>query len=300
MSRVKCGLIALAAVIAFLGHANAQDLDPRRYVNLPIDQNFIAIAYAYSEGDVNVSSSSPLSDASIRVNGPAFVYVRTFGLAGNAASFDALVPYTCANGSALFNGERRSRNICGPGDVKLRLSYNFVGAKAVSLRDFAKEPTSVVVGTSVQVSAPTGQYEDGKLLNIGANRWYIKPEIGFSVPWNKWSFEFATGVRLFTDNEDLLGVTLKQDPFYNLQAHVIYDLTRRQWVSFDANYFFGGNTYLDGVPAAARQNNSRLGLTWAFALNSKQILKILAHTGVIGRVANDSDMLTVAWTYRWD
>jgi len=300
MSRATCGSIAFAAIIFFLGHANAQDLDPRRYVNLPIDQNFIAIAYAYSEGDVNVSPSSPLSDASIRVSGPAFVYLRTFGLGGNAGSFDALVPYTCANGSAVFNGERLSRKICGPGDLKLRLSYNFVGAKAVSLREFANQPTSVVVGASIQASAPTGQYEDGKLLNIGANRWYIKPEIGFSVPWRKWSFEFATGIRLFTDNEDLLGVRLEQDPLYNLQAHAIYDLTRRQWVSLDTNYFFGGNTYLDGVPAAARQNNSRLGLTWALALNSKQILKILAHTGVIGRVANDSDMVTVAWTYRWD
>jgi hypothetical protein len=293
-------LIAFAAVIVFLGHANAQDLDPRRYVNLPIDQNFIAIAYAYSEGDVNVAPSSPLSDAAIRVNGPAFVYVRTFDLAGNAGSFDALVPYTCANGSAVFNGERRSRNVCGPGDLKLRLSYNFVGAKAVSLREFAKQPTSVVVGASVQVSAPIGQYDAGKLLNIGANRWYIKPEIGFSVPWKKWSFEFATGVRIFTDNEDLLGVRLEQDPLYNLQAHLIYDLTRRQWVSLNANYFFGGNTYLDGAAATDRQNNSRLGLTWAFALNSQQILKVLAHTGVMGRVANDSDMVTVAWTYRWD
>lgn len=300
MSRVTCGLIAFAAVIVFLGHANAQDLDPRRYVNLPIDQNFIAIAYAYSEGDVNVAPSSPLSDAAIRVNGPAFVYVRTFDLAGNAGSFDALVPYTCANGSAVFNGERRSRNVCGPGDLKLRLSYNFVGAKAVSLREFAKQPTSVVVGASVQVSAPIGQYDAGKLLNIGANRWYIKPEIGFSVPWKKWSFEFATGVRIFTDNEDLLGVRLEQDPLYNLQAHLIYDLTRRQWVSLNANYFFGGNTYLDGAAATDRQNNSRLGLTWAFALNSQQILKVLAHTGVMGRVANDSDMVTVAWTYRWD
>ena len=300
MSKATSALIALTAVIVLLGHANAQDLDPRRYVNLPIDQNFIAIAYAYSEGDVNVSPSSPLSDASIRVNGPAFVYLRTFGFAGNASSFDALVPYTCANGSAVVNGERLSRKICGPADVKLRLSYNFVGAKAVGLREFAKQPKGVVAGASVQISAPTGQYDGDKLLNISANRWYIKPEIGFSVPWRKWSFEFATGVRIFTDNDDFLGDRLKQDALYNLQGHVIYDLTRRQWVALDANYFFGGNTYLNGVPAAERQNNSRLGFTWAFALNSQQILKVLAHSGVIGRVANDSDMLTVAWTYRWD
>lgn len=158
----------------------------------------------------------------------------------------------------------------------------------------------VVVGASVQVSFPTGQYDSDKLLNIGANRWYIKPEIGLSVPWRKWSFEFAAGVRYFTDNDEFLGTTLEQDPLYNVQAHLIYDLTPRQWVSLDGNYFSGGETYQNGVSAASRQNNSRLGLTWAVALNSQHILKFLAHTGVVGRIANDSDMFTAAWTYRWD
>jgi len=300
MNRVICTSITGLAVIVLLGHAHAQDLDPRRYVNLPIGQNFFGLAYAYSEGDVNVSASSPLSDASIRVDGPAVIYARTFGLAGNSGSFDMLVPYACANGNALFNGERRSRSICGPGDARLRLSYNFLGAKAVSLSEFSRQPQMVVVGTSVQVSVPTGQYDTDKLLNIGANRWYIRPEIGFSIPWRKWSFEFATGVRFFTDNDEFLGTTLERDPIYNMQAHMIYDLTRRQWVSLDGNYFFGGETYQDGVPSAPRQDNSRLGFTWAVALNSQHILKFLVHTGVVGRIANDSDMYTVAWTYRWD
>jgi hypothetical protein len=68
----------------------------------------------------------------------------------------------------------------------------------------------------------------------------------------------------------------------------------------DANYFFGGDTEKDGVSSGSRQNNSRLGLTWTVSLNSKHLLKFLAHTGVFGRVSNDSDTFTVAWSYRWD
>ena len=221
-------------------------------------------------------------------------------MSAHSASFDALMPYTCANGSAVFNGERLSRSVCGPGDARLRLSYNFIGAKALSLSEFVKQPKTVVVGASVQVSVPTGQYDSEKLLNIGANRWYIKPEIGVSFPWRKWSFEFATGIRFFTDNDDFIGVRLEQDPLYNVQAHLIYDLTPRQWISLDSNYFFGGDTYQNDVPSAPRQDNSRLGVTWAVALSSQTILKFLAHTGVVGRIANDSDMFTVALTYRWD
>jgi len=225
----------------------------------------------YSEGDVNFSSSVPLTDAKIRVDGPALAYLRTFSIAGKSASVDFLLPYACVAGSALLNGERASREVCGLADTSLRVSYNFIGAPATELREFVRRKRTAVVGASVQIGMPTGQYDADKLLNVGANRWYIKPEIGVSIPVNKWSFEFAAGVRIFTDNSDFL-----------------------------ANYFFGGDTFQDDAPSSTRQNNSRLGLTWTIGLNSKHLLKFLAHTGVIGRISNDSDTFTVAWSYRWD
>lgn len=297
--RNKLTLAAIA--ILLLNNANAQDLDPRRYTNIPVGQNFLALAVVYSEGDVNFASSVPLTDARIRVDGPALAYLRTFAIAGKSASVDVLLPYGCVAGSALLDGERASREVCGLGDSALRVSYNFTGAPAAELPDFVRQKKTTVVGASLQVGMPTGQYDADRLLNLGANRWYIKPEIGASIPWKKWNFEFAAGVRIFTDNDSFVGdVNLAQDPLYNIQFHVIYDLTPRQWVSLDANYFFGGDTFQDGAPSATSQNNSRLGMTWTVALNSKHLLKFVAHTGVIGRISNDSDTFTVAWSYRWD
>jgi len=294
-------LILVVITMLLFSNANAQDLDPRRYTNIPVGQNFLALAFVYSEGDVNFSSSVPLTDAKIRVDGPALAYLRTFSIAGKSASVDFLLPYACVAGSALLNGERASREVCGLADTSLRVSYNFIGAPATELREFVRRKRTAVVGASVQIGMPTGQYDADKLLNVGANRWYIKPEIGVSIPVNKWSFEFAAGVRIFTDNSDFLDdVNLTQDPLYNIQSHVIYDLTPRQWVSLGANYFFGGDTFQDDAPSSTRQNNSRLGLTWTIGLNSKHLLKFLAHTGVIGRISNDSDTFTVAWSYRWD
>lgn len=301
VQRCRNRLIIAVIAILLLGQATAQDLDPRRYTNIPVGQNFLALAFSYSEGDVNFSSSIPLSDANIRVDGPALAYLRTFAIAGKSASVDVLLPYACVAGSAALDGERASRDVCGLGDTALRVSYNFFGAPAAELREFVRQKKTIVVGASVQIGAPTGQYDADKLLNIGANRWYIKPEIGVTVPWNKWSFELSAGVRLFTDNSEFIGdVNVAQDPLYNIQSHVIYDLSPRQWVSLDGNYFFGGDTTVDGVPSESRQKNSRLGLTWTLALNSKHLLKFLAHTGVIGRISNDSDTFTVAWSYRWD
>jgi hypothetical protein len=216
----------IAAIAIFpLNSTHAQDLDPRRYTNIPVGQNFLALAVLYSEGDVTFAPSVPLTDARIRVDGPALAYLRSFAIAGKSASFDVLLPYGCVAGSAVLDGERASRDVCGLGDSALRVSYNFIGAPAAELPEFVRQKKATVVGASLQVGMPTGQYDDDKLLNVGANRWYIKPEIGLSIPWKKWSFEFAAGVRIFSDNDSFVdGATLSQDPIYNIQSHVIYDL----------------------------------------------------------------------------
>jgi len=158
-----------------------------------------------------------------------------------------------------------------------------------------------VVGASVQVLVPVGQYDSERLLNIGANRWVLRPEIGMSLPHGKWSFEFSAGARFYQDNDEyLVDSTLKQDPVYNFQIHVVYDLSPRQWLSVNANYFFGGATLVNDVPSLNEQGNSRLGATWNTALNSSNILQFSVDTGVITRVGNDSTNVSVAWLYRWE
>ena len=287
--------------IFLFGSVEAQDLEPRRYVNVPVSQNFIRVAYGYSEGEVNTSPSLPLEDAFLTMHGGSLSYLRTMSIAEKAASFDAFVPYFCASGRVVLDGERQPGNVCGSGDARLRITYNFVGAPAMTLSEFVKQEKELVVGASLQLYIPSGQYDANRLLNIGANRWVIRPELGMSIPWRKWSFEFAAGARFFTDNDEFVGnVVLEQDPLYNLQAHLVYDLTPRQWISLDGNYFFGGVTYQDSVETPTRQENARLGLNWAVALNSKHLLRLAAHWGVITRVGNDSDNYSVAWTYRWD
>ncbi len=294
--------VGYAIVRLFLsGSAEAQDLDPRRYVNLPANQNFLRVAYGYSEGNLNVAPSVPLEDASLTIEGGSLAYLRTMDIGGKASSFDVWLPYLCTSGSAVLEGVQRNHSVCGQGDARIRITYNFVGAPAMELSEFAKQEKNVVVGASLQVSIPTGQYDDDKLVNIGANRWVIKPEIGMSIPWRNWTFEFTAGVRFFTDNDEFVGnVLLEQDPLYNLQAHLIYDLSPRQWLSLNGNYFFGGVTFQESVKTDTRQENSRVGLTWSVAVNSKHVLKFGARRGVITRIGNDSDTYVVEWIYRWD
>jgi len=281
--------------------SQAQELDPRSYINIPIGQNFIGLVYSYTDGDVYTSPDVPIEDLTLRIDGPSLVYANTFGLFGHSAKFDMFVGHACTFGKAVFEGENVSRNFCGITDTKVRLNYNFYGAPALTLKEFARHKKEIVMGASLQINIPTGEYDTDFVFNIGSNRWYLRPEIGISIPLNKWEFDFSVGGKFFTDNDEFLKTsTLAQDPIYNFQMHIIYDIKRGQWIALNANYFQGGETYLDGEKTSLTRGNERMGITYSLAINAQHSLKLLANKGVTTRLGNDSIVYNIGWLYRWE
>jgi hypothetical protein len=156
------------------------------------------------------------------------------------------------------------------------------------------------VGASLQVSVPAGQYDETKLINLGTNRWFFKPEIGVSKALGPWTLEAQTAVTLFTTNNDFFnGNKRSQDPLYSLQAHAIYNFSSGIWGSVDATYFAGGRTTLNGVLQVDRQQNWRMGATLAFPVDLYNSIKLYASKGVSARTGNSFDLLGIAWQYRW-
>ena len=279
----------------------AQELDPRSYINLPIGQNFIGLVYAYTDGDVYTSPDVPIEDLTLRVDGQALLYARTFGLFGQSAKFDMSVGHACASGKAVFKGENVSRSFCGITDTKMRLNYNFYGAPALSLKEFASHKKNIVMGASLQINFPTGEYDTDFVFNIGSNRWYFRPEIGISIPVNKWEFDFSVGAKFFSDNDELKKTsTFAQDPIYNFQMHIVYDIKRGHWIALNANYFQGGDTFVDGERSSITRGNERMGITYSYAINAHHSLKLLANKGVTTRLGNDSNAYGIGWVYRWE
>jgi Putative MetA-pathway of phenol degradation len=118
--------------------------------------------------------------------------------------FDVILPYAWASGSAKLAGQPREREVSGLGDPRLRFSMLPYGAPALSLAEFADFKPDIIIGKSLEVTAPLGQYDADKLLNIGTNRWSFKPEVGISKTVGPLTLELATGVRFYTDNNDFL------------------------------------------------------------------------------------------------
>lgn len=291
----------LVLVVTLLSNfVQAQEIEPRAYTNAPIGVNFLVAGIGYSEGGISFDPAVRLTNANIKTDLAALAYARVLDIGGQSAKFDLIVPYASLNGTADYIGQPVARDISGFGDPKLRLSMNFLGAPALTLDQFAGYRHDLIVGGSLQVSLPIGQYDPAKLVNIGSNRWYVKPELGMSKGWGQWTLELSTGATIFGDNEDFFGGKRReQAPIYSFQSHLVYGFSAGIWGALTAAYFTGGQTKIDGVRGHDLQQNTRIGATLAWPIDRRNSIKLHASSGVYTRTGTDFDTIGLAWQYRW-
>jgi outer membrane putative beta-barrel porin/alpha-amylase len=295
-----CTVLGIVASAFGVADAKAQEAEPRSYSNTPIGLNFLIGGYAYSEGKIAFDPDLAIANASFSSHTEAFAYVRSFDLGGQSAKFDVIVPASSFSAQALVNGQPAERQMSGLGDLRFRLSANLFGAPALSAKDFASYRQDIIVGVSIQVSAPLGQYDDSKLLNLGNNRWSFKPELGISKALGPWTFELAPSVTVFSGNRDFFGGnTFSQAPIYAVQGHILYNFQSGIWMALDGIYFAGGHTALNGVQSDNEQANTRAGFTLGVPIDRNNSLKLSASTGTTTRTGARFSAVGIAWQYRW-
>ena len=217
-----------------------------------------------------------------------------------SSNFIFVVPYACASGSATFAGQTNNRDVCGLADPKFQLTVNFLGAPALSLKEFAGYKQDTIMGASLKVTPPVGQYDSSKIVNIGTNRWSLEPGIGISKAFGSLTTELAGGVSFYSDNTDFLGGrTLAVDPIYSIQGHIIYNFKSGIWCALDGTYYWGGLTAVNGIEGDTLQENTRFGGTLALPINRHNSVKLYTSSGVSTRTGSDFDKLGLSWQYRW-
>ena len=300
-SRAGLAASTVAALAAsWVSRAAAQELEPRQYSNIPRGLNFLVTGYATSDGGVLVDPSIAFQDAEIEIDGPVVGYARSIALGDFSAKVDAGAAHVCLDGSATLDGQRVSRSVCGWSDAKVRLAVNFKGAPALRLGDFASYSQDLVIGASVQLGVPVGDYDTDYVVNIGSNRWSARTEVGFSKVVQRWLLELAVGGTFYEDNDEFRGSrTRQQEPIYSLQGHVVRNFGSGVWIALDATHYRGGSTKTDGLPDQNLQENRRLGLTVSIPINPAQSVKLYYSTGVSTRTGTDFDTFGAAWQYRW-
>lgn len=296
-------ILIVAAVLT-----SAQDLAPRAYIITPIHSNAVVVTYSYFDGDLIFDNSVPITGATAKVSVPIFSVFHSFNLAGRTANFTASLPYGLGNvrGTVMDADTKAYRS--GLFGTTFRFSVNLMGGAAMDLGDFRKWRQKTIIGASLRVVPPTGQYDPTKLINYGSNRWAFKPEVGVSRRWSHWVLDGYAAVWFFTTNHEFFshnqyspGTNVqKQESIGAFEGHLSYDVKPRLWASFDGNFWVGGRTTLNGVESpGSLQRNSRIGATVSLPVSKHQSLKFSYSRGAYIRYGGNFNNISVGWQYSW-
>lgn len=218
------------------------------------------------------------------------------------ASAQFSLPYADGLTEGVIENEFRQRKTSGLTDARVRITVNLRGAPTMDAADFQalRNDPKTIIGASLLVQAPTGDYDGDRLINLGTNRWAIKPAIGMIVPLHRtWLFELEVGAWFFADNDDFLGETREQDPIISTEAHLIKRIRPGFWASLDVNYYVGGETRIGNDFRDDLQRNARAGFTFVFPVKRRYAIRTGFSTGIATRSGGDFDMVTLSWNRAW-
>ena len=271
--------ILLMISIGLPERAGAQDLEPRRWSHLPIGQNVVGVGYGYTEADIFFNPVLKITYGTARINSLGFIAIHTFDLAGKSARISLLLPYASGRWDGDVDGEFQIIHRRGGGDPRLRFSVNLYGAPALKGAEFAQyraeHATNTVVGASIAATVPLGKYCDDCLINIGNNRWSLRPQLGVVHTRGPWSFELTGSAFVFTDNDSFIdNAVLKQKPMYALQTHLIYDFKPGIWASLSTGYGVGGRISIDQEKTIFEVDNWVWAASFGFPVAKTQSLRL--------------------------
>jgi hypothetical protein len=256
------------------------------------------VTYLGSRGDIIVDQSLPVSDVTSSLDGVQLTYQRFDDWFGRTANLQVNQAWARSYTEGLVNGEREFRDVSGLLDTQIRAAINLYGAPAMNREEFAalRRDPKPLVGASLTVNVPTGDYDDDRIINLGTNRWQLRPAIGAIVPLTGTVlFETEAAIWWFEDNSDFLGDTREQNPVLSLQAHIIKRFSPGFWISANATYYYGGRAGLAGEVKRGEQQNTRLGLTGVLPLGGGRALRASFSDGIDVRSGGDYRQFTLSF-----
>jgi hypothetical protein len=277
---------------------SSQDLDPRAYVWLPVRLTVTGLGYGYTYGGVVSDPTIPVKDINATISTLSLGVAHVFNMFSKTAQLSVNLPWNWAKvtGSVQETAQQITRT--GLGDMRIRYSILLVGGPAATPAQIAKASPRTILGASLSITAPTGQYIYGKLINLGTHRWAFKPELALSQPaGDKWLFDAYAGVWFFTNNNSFYpGSSVRtQAPLTAFQAHISYNATQRMWAAINFTYYIGGESTVNDVINNDRQENSRIGGTLVLPVGKRNSVKLAYSTGAVIRFGSNFSTFSVAW-----
>ncbi len=268
----------------------------------PVGSHAVTTSVSFNAGDVLADPTVPIENATGSFQLPVLGYFQSFDLLGRSANVNVLVPYARGDFEGTVTGTQVQAYRSGLADARIRFSVNLSGGRAMSIDEFLKWSEKRVIGASLTVTIPLGQYDPARLINPGTNRWGFKPEIGFSRRWRqRWVADGYVGAWFFTPNHNFFpGQSVKtQEATGSVEGHLSYYVRPRLWASFDANFWAGNRSTIDGVEKPDEQRNSRIGGTMSIPVSRRNSVKFSYSRGAYVTIGGNFRTITAAWQYSW-
>ena len=303
-ARILLQLALSILMAAWSLQVRGQELSPRAYVITPVNSNAITLIGSFYTGGVDFNGTIPITGATGTYGIPIFSYYHSFAILGRSANVSGVLPYAVGHFQGSVLGSQMHIYRSGLMDTSFRVSVNLKGAPAMSPPRFAKWKQTTLLGVSLKVIAPTGQYSATKLVNWGINRWAFKPDFGYSQRWGRTMLDAYAGAWFYTRNPASYSVPVPKPqteaPVGSFEGHLSYDVKPRLWFSLDGNLWFGGVTSLSGIQdLKTRQTSSRVGITGAYRLSKHQSVKVSYSNGIYLMFGGNYQNVSVAWQYSW-
>lgn len=246
MSKSVSRLFAVAAVagatIFFVQQANATEAVAGRYVPgafagpgagivPPVPGAFWAVSNVYYHGEA--SGEVPFGNNSIALGLTgdiwatvlAGVYVPKLDLPGNwTYAVQVAVPLGWTGAEAQVGPFGTREEVAGLGDI----------AFAPVLLGWHNDAMNTWFSTSLTITAPTGEWEEGEIAFIGLNYWTFTPAIGFTrlIPEHGLDLSAKFGIDINTENPDT-------DYYSGAMAHLDLAVTKSVTENFSLGAMAG-------------------------------------------------------------
>jgi hypothetical protein len=281
--------------------AVAQQLEPRRWTHLPVGANFAGVGYAYTESEIFLDPALQIEDATGEIHTGVFSYLRALDVFGKSGRIDVTIPYSIGRWAGLLEGQPASTRRSGFNDPRMRFAVNVLGSPAQRGAEFRLFEVNTIVGVAMEITAPLGDYQKEKLINLGGNRWIFRPQIGVVHNWAKWAVEITGSAWFYTDNDEFGGdKTRDQDPLLAIQSHLIYTFRPGLWASLSAAYGGGAGSKIDAVQVDDHIGKALWAASFGFPIDRRQGIKIAyMHGQTTENTGDDYDRIILAYSTMW-
>ena len=292
-------VIALVTFYIFsVAEAAAQELTPRLYWPAPKGTQLLVAGYSRAAGDVLFDRTIPLYEVDSDINVGILAYVQTLSLWGRSSNIMVELPYSWGTTKGLVEDYPAQRDFSALGDLGFTLTVNLMGAPSMTREDFLalRADPHPIIGASLKVIAPTGEYDSDRLINVGANRWATRLQLGTIIPIRPgWLLEAAAGIWVYGDDDEFLTGAREQDSVYSLEAHLIKRFRPGFWASLDFTYFTGGRQTIGGERLEDVQKNAKVGATVVIPFAGRHAVKIGYANGTVTKYGSDFDQFLMTY-----